>query len=217
MTIRTARRPLRQQKSRSRRTWTISTWAWCSPKAVTRSESVTFPETQIAKVPNPVDVTQMRPLIDKDTGEKFTFRTRDELRHFKYQRYMKRYLRCIQGIDDGVGELLDYLDSNGLADNTVVIYTSDQGFFLGDHGWFDKRFMYEESFQMPFLIRYSELIRPGSVCNDVISNIDFAPTWLDLAGTTIPSYMQGRSVRELLRGNTPTQWRQVAYHRYWMH
>lgn len=169
------------------------------------------------KIPNPKDVSGMRPLIDKDTGETFKFSSQDELRHFKYQRYMKRYLRCIQGIDDGVGEILDYLDSEGLAENTVVIYTSDQGFFLGDHGWFDKRFMYEESFQMPFLIRYPALVRPGSVCNDVISNVDFAATWLDLTGIAIPSFMQGRSIRKLLQEQTPSDWRQVAYHRYWMH
>lgn len=170
------------------------------------------------KIPNPEDVSKLR-LIDKDTGENFTFKTQDELRHFKYQRYMKRYLRTIASIDDNVGRMLDYLEAEGpeTVANTVVIYTSDQGFFLGDHGWFDKRFMYEESFQMPFLIRYPKLITPRSVCSDIVCNVDFAATFLDLAGLTIPSYMQGRSFRKLLAGTTPPDWEQIAYHRYWMH
>ncbi|KAK2759942.1 hypothetical protein FQN54_002678 [Arachnomyces sp. PD_36] len=171
------------------------------------------------KVPSPADVTKMR-LIDKDTGENFTFKTSDELRHFKYQRYMKRYLRTIASIDDNVGRLLDYLDAEDLAKDTIVIYTSDQGFFLGDHGWFDKRFMYEESFQMPFLIRHPASIKPGSICNDIICNVDFAPTFLDYAGLRQPSYMQGTTFRDLLTSGaeTPNSNRQqVAYHRYWMH
>jgi arylsulfatase A-like enzyme len=168
------------------------------------------------KIPNPDDVTKLR-FIDKDTGENLTFQTTQELAEFKFQRYMKRYLRTIQSIDENVGRMLDYLESAGLAENTMVIYTSDQGFFLGDHGWFDKRFMYEESFQMPFLVRYPAAVKAGSICNDIISNVDFAPTFLDLAGLKIPSYMQGTSFRKLLEGSTPEGWKQVAYHRYWMH
>ena len=169
------------------------------------------------KVPNvsDEDIHRVR-LICKDTAEIFTFKSSQELRHFKYQRYMQRYLRTIQSIDDNVGRLLDYLDEEGLG-NTMVIYTSDQGFFLGDHGWFDKRFMYEESFQMPLLVRYPKLVPPGSVCDDIICNVDFAPTWLDLAGVQIPSYFQGKSFKTLLAGNKPADWDQVAYHRYWMH
>lgn len=155
-------------------------------------------------------------LVDVDDGTVFRFKTTAELAEFKYQRYMQRYLRTIQSIDDSVGEILDHLDVSGLADNTVVIYTSDQGFFLGEHGWFDKRFMYEESFQMPFLIRYPKEIKPGSVCDDIICNVDFAPLFLDLAELRIPSYMQGVSFRSLLQGKTPDDWQQVAYHRYWM-
>lgn len=174
-------------------------------------------QMQERKIPNPDDVTKMR-LVDKDTGEKFTFKTRTELAEFKYQRYMKRYVRTIASIDENVGRMLDHLDSEpGLAENTVVIYTSDQGFFLGEHGWFDKRFMYEESFQMPFLIRYPREIPAGSICNDIICNVDFAPTWLDLAGLRAPTYMQGVSFRNLLQKKTPEDWQQVAYHRYWMH
>ena len=169
------------------------------------------------KVPSPRDVTKMK-LIDKEDGTIFAFKTQDDLAEFKYQRYMQRYLRTIQSIDDNCGRMLDYLDSDPeLAKNTIVIYTSDQGFFLGEHGWFDKRFMYEESFQMPFLVRYPAQIARASVCNDIISNVDFAPTFLDFAGVKIPSYMQGVSFRSLLQGSTPTDWQQIAYHRYWMH
>lgn len=177
-----------------------------------------FPMFTQRKIPFPKDVTKLR-LIDKDTGEVFGFNTQDELRHFKYQRYMKRYLRTIQSIDDNVGRMLDYLETQGkdVVDNTVIIYTSDQGFFLGDHGWFDKRFMYEESFQMPFMIRYPKEIQPGTICKDIVCNVDFAATFLDLADLHIPSYMQGHSFTQLLRGATPADWPQVAYHRYWMH
>ena len=176
----------------------------------------TRPHRTDRKIPNPEDVSGLR-LIDRDTGEVFTFKDQRELGYFKYQRYLKRYLRTIASIDEGVGRLLDYLDADGIADDTIVIYTSDQGFFLGEHGWYDKRFMYEESFQMPFLIRYPEAITSRAVCDDIICNVDFAPTFLDFAGLTTPSYMQGRSFRPLLEGRRPDDWQEVAYHRYWMH
>ena len=176
----------------------------------------TMPASTDRKIPNPADVSGLR-LIDKDTGEVFTFEDSAELAHFKYQRYIKRYLRTIHSIDESVGRILDYLDNNGLSDNTIVIYTSDQGFFLGENGWFDKRFMHEESFQMPFLVRYPKEIVAGTVCDNIICNVDFAPTFLDLAGLTIPTYMQGKSFRTLLNGKTPSEWQEVAYHRYWMH
>ncbi|GJN91927.1 hypothetical protein Rhopal_004952-T1 [Rhodotorula paludigena] len=170
------------------------------------------------KVPMPDDVTTMRPLVDRETGEQFTFKTREELSQFKYQRYMQRYLRCIQSIDDNMGRTLDFLEAEGLAENTIVIYTSDQGFFLGEHGWFDKRFIYEESFQMPFLVRWPAQIAPGSVCGDIVSNVDFAPTWLEAAGVRIPTYMQGDSFLSSLKGvPRPEDDQTVAYHRYWMH
>ncbi|PVI05727.1 alkaline phosphatase-like protein [Periconia macrospinosa] len=156
-------------------------------------------------------------LIDKEDGTIFTFGSQEELSAFKFQRYMQRYLRVIQSIDDNVGRMLDYLDQNGLTDNTLVVYTSDQGFFLGEHGWFDKRFMYEESFQMPLLVRYPKAIAPGSVCNDITCNVNFAPTFLEIAGMKIPNYMQGCSMLPLLYQKTPKDWQQVAYHRYWMH
>ena len=140
-----------------------------------------------------------------------------ELRKWAYQRYIKDYLRVVASIDDNVGRVLDYLSAEGLDENTVVIYTSDQGFFLGDHGWYDKRFMYEESLRMPFILRYPREAAPGSANDDLVLNVDFAPLFLDLAGAPIPDDMQGRSFRALLRGDAPASWRQSMYYRYWMH
>ncbi len=140
-----------------------------------------------------------------------------ELANWQYQRYIKEYLRCVASIDDNVGRMLDYLDEEGIADDTLIIYTSDQGFFLGDHGWYDKRFMYEESLRMPFLVRYPREIQPGSSCDAMALNIDFAETWLDYAGLPIPDDMQGTSMRPLLNGETPEDWRDSMYYRYWMH
>ena len=168
------------------------------------------------RVPHPQDPRGLT-LIDRHSGEGFTFETEQDLALFKYQRYIKRYLATIHSVDENVGRLLDWLDEQGLAGNTIVIYTSDQGFFLGEHGWFDKRFMYEESLQMPFLIRYPAAIAPGAVCRDIATNVDFAPTFLDYAGLPVPSYMQGTSMRPILEGATPDDWQDVAYHRYWMH
>ena len=140
-----------------------------------------------------------------------------ELANWQYQRYIKEYLRCVASIDDNVGRMLDYLDADGIADDTLVIYTSDQGFFLGDHGWYDKRFMYEESLRMPFLVRYPREIQPGSTSEAMALNIDFAETWLDYAGLSIPDDMQGTSLRPILNGETPDDWRTSMYYRYWMH
>jgi arylsulfatase A-like enzyme len=138
-------------------------------------------------------------------------------KRWKYQRYIKDYLRCVAAIDDNVGRMLDFLDAEGLNESTVVIYTSDQGFFLGDHGWYDKRFMYEESLRMPLLVRYPPEIAPGSARGDIVLNVDFAPTFLDLAGVDAPDDMQGRSFRPLLRGEQVADWRYAMYYRYWMH
>ena len=139
-----------------------------------------------------------------------------ELRAWAYQRYIKAYLRVVASLDDNVGRMLDYLDAEGLAEDTLVIYTSDQGFFLGDHGWFDKRFMYEESLRMPFLVRYPREIAPGSVNRDLVANVDFAPLFTDLAGLPAPKEFQGHNFRSMLRGQTPANWRQSLYYRYWM-
>lgn len=140
-----------------------------------------------------------------------------ELRKWAYQRYIKDYLRVVASIDDNVGRILDYLDAAGLAENTIVVYTSDQGFFLGDHGWYDKRFMYEESLKMPYIMRYPKAIPAGTVCDDMITNIDFAPTYLDMAGVDIPEHYQGHSFTPLLAGDTPDDWQTSMYYRYWMH
>lgn len=143
--------------------------------------------------------------------------TRDEKRRWVYQHYIKDYLRCVAGIDENIGKILKYLDDNGLTENTVVIYTGDQGFFLGEHGWFDKRLMYEESLRMPFLIRYPDEIKPGTVNDDMVMNIDFAPLFLDYAKVPKPDYMQGESFRNNLKGKTTEGWRKSIYYRYWMH
>ena len=138
-----------------------------------------------------------------------------DLVRWKYQRYMKDYLRCIASVDENVGRLLDYLDRTGLAENTVVIYSSDQGFFLGEHGWFDKRWIYEESLRTPLLVRWPRVVQAGSVNKDIVSNLDFAETFLDLAGVPIPSDMQGRSLVPLLKGQTPGDWRKSLYYHYY--
>lgn len=168
------------------------------------------------KVPNPENVTNFT-LTDKETGELFRFQNQSQLADFKFQRYMQRYLRVVQSVDDNVGRMLEYLDTEGLANNTLVIYSSDQGMFLGEHGWFDKRFIYEESFQMPLLARLPGEIPAGTVVKDIVQNVDFAPTMLDIAGVQTPTYMQGHSFREAMKNNTPSDWDQLAYHRYWMH
>ncbi|KAB2532297.1 sulfatase [Salipiger aestuarii] len=155
-------------------------------------------------------------LIDRKSGERFSFDSKRQLDLFKYQRYIKRYLRTIAGIDDNLGRMLDWLDTNGLTHDTIVIYTSDQGFFLGEHGWFDKRFMYEESLQMPLLVRYPAGIAAGSVARDIATNVDFPPTFLDYAGIPVPSYMQGTSLRPVFEARTGDDWQDVAFHRYWM-
>ena len=141
--------------------------------------------------------------------------TGEPLVRWKYQRYMQDYLATVQSVDEGVGRLLAFLDGSGLSKNTLVIYTSDQGFFLGDHGLFDKRFMYEESLRMPFLVRWPARIRPGTKNSAIALNVDFTPTFLDAAGLAVPRDMQGRSLLPLLTGRTPRDWRTSMYYRYY--
>ncbi len=141
--------------------------------------------------------------------------TGKDLVKWKYQRYAKDYLRCVASVDENIGRLLDYLDKTGLARNTVVIYTSDQGWYLGEHGWFDKRFMYEESFRMPLLVRWPAAIKPGTVNDDLCQNLDFAATFLDMAGVPVPTDMQGRSLVPVLKGRTPPDWRTSVYYHYY--
>ncbi len=143
--------------------------------------------------------------------------TEDEELVWRYQRYIKDYLRCVTALDENVTRLLDALDDEGLADDTVVVYTSDQGFFLGDHGWYDKRFMYEESLRMPLLVRFPREVTAGTSSAAIVLNVDFAQTFLDLAGVTPTRPMQGRSLRPILRGEAPADWRTSMYYRYWMH
>jgi len=137
-----------------------------------------------------------------------------DLALWKFNRYIKDYLRTIQSVDDGVGEVLNYLDEAGLTDNTIVVYTSDQGFYLGEHGWFDKRFMYEESLKTPFLIRYPKEISAGSEVNELIQNLDYAPTFLDYANVKIPEDMQGESFRKIVSNETE-EWRDAIYYTYY--
>ncbi len=153
--------------------------------------------------------------LTNEDGKQLTFKSQQELKNWKYQQYIKNYLRCVAAIDDNVGRLLDFLDVEGLALDTIVIYTSDQGFFLGDHGWFDKRFMYEESLRMPFILRYPQNVAAGGVVKEIILNVDFSALFLDFGGVPVPAQMQGRSFRPLLQGHAPPDWRQAIYYRYW--
>ncbi len=141
--------------------------------------------------------------------------TGEDLELWKYQRYVKDYLRCVASVDDNIGRVLDALDRMGLSDDTVVVYTSDQGFYLGEHGWYDKRFIYEESLRMPLVVRYPREIDPRSCPEEMVMNLDFAPTFLDYAGVKIPGDMQGRSMRRVLRGDEPSDWRQAVYYHYY--
>lgn len=141
--------------------------------------------------------------------------TYEEGRKWRYQTYIKDYLACVKSVDDNVGRVLDYLKVNNLEENTVIVLTSDQGFYLGEHGWFDKRFIYEESLRMPFMVKYPKMIKPGTVNEDIISNIDFAPTLLELAGIKTEQKMQGTSFVPLLEGNTPKDWQNAMYYHYY--
>jgi len=141
--------------------------------------------------------------------------TGKELAEWKFQRYMRDYLKCISSVDDNIGRVLDYLEQIGELDNTIIIYASDQGFYLGEHGWFDKRFMYEESLKTPFVIRYPKAIKSaGKVSDAMIQNLDFAPTLLDLAGLTVPADIQGESFKDVLTGQKQTAKEALYYHYY---
>lgn len=142
--------------------------------------------------------------------------TGKELDEWKYQNYIRDYMSVIKSVDESVGRVLDYLDSHGLTDNTIIVYTSDQGFYMGEHGWFDKRFMYEESLRTPLLIVYPGHIQPGTVCNKLVQNIDYAPTFLDLAGISKPKELPGRSLTPLFKaGDKVKGWRNSIYYHYY--
>jgi arylsulfatase A-like enzyme len=138
-----------------------------------------------------------------------------DLVRWKYQRYVKDYLRTVRSVDDNVGRLLEYIDKSALADNTVVMFASDQGFYLGEHGWFDKRFMYEQSLRTPFIVRWPGAASPGGVEKRIVSNLDFAETFMELANLTAPTDMQGRSLVPLLRDAAPDDWRKSFYYHYY--
>ncbi|MEM7231866.1 MAG: sulfatase, partial [Planctomycetota bacterium] len=148
--------------------------------------------------------------------EKFSSLNPKEVVRWKYRRYMRNYLGTVRAVDESVGKLLKYLDEKGLAENTVVIYSSDQGFYLGEHGWYDKRWMFEESFRMPFLVRWPGVVKPGARPTQLIQNIDYAPTFLEIAGLTVPesAQIQGRSLIPLLRGEGAS-WRESLYYAYY--
>lgn len=143
--------------------------------------------------------------------------TEHEQRVHIYQQYIRAFLECGMVLDENIGKLMDFIKEQGLDKHTIVVYSADQGHFLGEHGFFSKRFMYEESMRMPLIIRYPGIVQPGSKNYDLVCNIDFAPTLIDLAGVEIPQEMQGKSLKALLEGNTPGDWRDAIYYQYWQH
>ena len=154
-------------------------------------------------------------VINADFEENWPTMTDEEKMRWKYQRYMQDYLASISSVDDNVGRVLDYLEESGLAENTIVVYTSDQGFYLGEHGWFDKRFIYDESFKTPLLVKWPNHITPGSVENEMVQNLDFAPTLLEAANIQVPDDMQGESLMPLLKGEKGKWTRDAVYYHYY--
>lgn len=154
------------------------------------------------------------PMVE-DFKAKFPSMTEKEKMRWKYNRYMQDYLACIESVDEGVGQVLDYLEESGLADNTIVVYTSDQGFYLGEHGWFDKRFAYNESFKTPLLVRWPQKVQPNSVTTEMVQNIDFAPTFMEAAGISVPDDIQGESIVPLLTNNSDKWKRDAVYYHYY--
>jgi len=152
--------------------------------------------------------------INEDFKKRYPTMSKKEQMSWRYQRYMQDYLGSIAAVDDGIGEVLDYLEESGLAENTIVVYTSDQGFYLGEHGWFDKRFIYDESFKTPFMVRWPGMIQPNQTNTTMVQNLDFAQTFLDAAGVTAPSDMQGESLIPLMKGEAENFREAVYYHYY---
>ena len=179
----------------------------------TRDRAAMF-ENDLTRL-TPEELKVWEPFLDEIGRQWLEVKGTEEELEWRYQRYMQDYLASVKSVDDNVGRVLDYLDETGLADNTIVIYTSDQGFYLGEHGWYDKRFMYEESHRTPLLIRYPPLIAPGTEAEALALNIDLAPTLLELAGLDVPEELQGRSLVPLFTGQTPEDWRDHIYYRYY--
>ncbi|MEC3905718.1 sulfatase [Tamlana sp. 2201CG12-4] len=159
------------------------------------------------------DATYME--VNEDFKKAYPNMTANDLMKWRYQRYMQDYLGCIAAVDENVGRVLDYLDENNLSDNTIVVYTSDQGFYLGEHGWFDKRFVYDESFKTPLLVRWPHVIKEGTTSNQMVQNLDFAQTILEAAGVLAPSDMQGESLMPLLKGEEESWNRDAVYYHYY--
>lgn len=154
------------------------------------------------------------PIIE-DFKKRYPDMSEEDLMRWRYQRYMQDYLGSTAAVDEGVGRVLDYLEESGLAENTIVVYTSDQGFYLGEHGWFDKRFIYDESFKTPLMVRWPGKVKAGSVCNEMAQNLDFAQTFLDAAGVEAPADMQGESLVPLLTGNDQAWTREAVYYHFY--
>lgn len=201
-------------------------WAF-HERYATLYENVNLPEPETlfgstgpkgTRVPGwPLEVLTQRMIKGGHGASKLVLNTKDpvEIRKATYQKFVKAVLRCVAAIDENIGRVLALLDEQGIAKDTLVIYTSDQGYFLGEHNYFDKRFMLEESLRMPFVARYPNEIKPGTVLDDIILNIDFAPTFLDYAEAQIPDWIQGRSFRANLADNTRGDWRHEMYYRYY--
>ena len=199
---------------------------WLSrPPFDTLYENVTIPEPQnICDQYNNRSEAARRTTLKLEKIDQRTFKhnrldTNDIClqRKYIYQQYIKAYLRSASVMDDNIEKLMDFLKKEGLDKNTIVVYTSDQGHFLGEHGFFSKRLMYEESMQMPLIVRYPGKIEASSVCDNLVANIDFAPTLIDLAGVEVPGDMQGQSLKDALYGNSPSELRDGIYYRYWQH
>ncbi len=195
------------------------------PPSLWEDRSRRSPATRPSHIGTSVSPRNHRRNYVKDMGGKnwptgpldFSGMTEKEKTRAAYQKYLKDYLRCVAGVDEQIGRIMTWLKEHDLDQNTVVIYTADQGMMLGEHDYIDKRWMYEESLQMPFIVRYPPEIPAGAVNDDLTMNVDFAPTFCDYAGIPIPRWMQGRSLRDNLRGRTLDDWRDACYYRYWMH
>lgn len=171
-----------------------------------------YQDENYKKYGNAEEITeaQLKPFIQSPEEKKYTSQV--------YQDYLKKYLRCVKGVDDNTSRIIEYLKKENLLDNTIIVYTGDQGFMLGEHDYIDKRWMYEESLRMPFFVRYPPAIAAGSRTDAIINNTDFAPTLIELASGTTPEYMQGKSFASILKtGEEPADWPQSTYYRYWMH
>jgi len=200
---------------------TFMEWGWDLKMARNPLDGSTAAGWPRLKQQNNLTDRQLRRIRDayrdenRDVHDHLDQWSQKKIVRWKYQRYIKDYLRTIRRVDDGVGRLMAYLKNTGQADNTVFVYSSDQGFFLGENGWFDKRWIYEESLRQPLIVRWPGHVKPGSTDEHLVQNLDFAPTLLDLAGVEIPDRMQGRSLVPLLKGTDPSAWRDAVYYHYY--